>query len=148
MATVNKMAVYRYDEQANLTFVTAVTNPGAELPCWTLVNRDGTRVYTDNAGNNTMTVYDTRDPLNPKQLQLVKLKNDGNPWDLSFDPTGRMIFMIDPRARTNVKAGFGNELHTLTVGPDGTLDEPAFSPVAIPVPLKTNPIGVAVARRR
>lgn len=148
MATINKMAVYRYDDQANLTFLSVADNPGSDLPCWTLVNKDGTRVYTDNAGNNTMSVYDIGDPLRPRQRQLVKLKNDGNPWDLALDPTGHFIFMVDPRARENVKPGFGNELHTLTVGPDGTLDEPAFSPVPLPVPLNTNPIGVVVAGRR
>ena len=85
MATINKMAVFRYDDQARLTFVKAVPNQGGELPCWTLVNKAGTRIYTDNAANNTMTVYDITDPLNPKQIQVLKLKNDGNLWDVRFD---------------------------------------------------------------
>jgi hypothetical protein len=146
MATINKMAVYTYDDQGKLTFVKVVPNQGGELPCWTLVNKAGTRVYTDNAGNNTMTVYDTTDPMNPKQIQVLKLKNDGNPWDVRFDPTERYIFMVDPRARDNVKPGHGQEVHSLTVGPDGTLTEPT-DPVTIPVKLNTNPIGMAVAGR-
>lgn len=148
MATVSQMAVFRYDDQARLTFLKAVPNPGSSLPCWTLVNKAGTRIYTDNAGNNTMSVFDISDPVNPRQIQLVKLKNSGNPWDLSFDPTGQFIFMVDPRARTNVKAGDGNEVHTLLIGPDGTLTEPDYSPVSMPVPRNTNPIGVVVVPRR
>jgi 6-phosphogluconolactonase (cycloisomerase 2 family) len=144
MATINKMAVYTYDDQGKLTFVKVVPNQGGELPCWTLVNKAGTRVYTDNAGNNTMTVYDTTDPMNPKQIQVLKLKNDGNPWDVRFDPTEKYIFMVDPRARDNVKPGNGQEVHSLTVGPDGKLTEPT-DPAPIPVELNTNPIGMAVA---
>jgi 6-phosphogluconolactonase (cycloisomerase 2 family) len=147
MATINKMAVYTYDDTGKLTFVKVVPNKGGELPCWTLVNRAGTRVYTDNAGNNTMTVYDTTDPMNPKQLQVLKLKNDGNPWDVRFDPTEKYIFMVDPRARDNVKPGEGQEVHSLTVGGDGTLSEPT-QPAPIPVELNTNPIGMAVTANR
>jgi 6-phosphogluconolactonase (cycloisomerase 2 family) len=143
MATINKMAVYTYDDQANLKFVKVVPNTGGELPCWTLLNKAGTRVYTDNAGNNTMTVYDTTDPMNPKQIQVLKLKNDGNPWDVRFDPTEKYIFMVDPRARDNVKPGSGQEIHSLTVGPDGRLTEPT-DPAPIPVELQNNPIGMAV----
>jgi hypothetical protein len=144
MATVSKLAVFRYDDNARLTFVRAVDNPGSDLPCWTLVNKAGTRVYTDNAGNNTMSVFDISDPEQPRQIQLLKLKHDGNPWDLHFDPTEQFIFMIDPRATTETPAGKGNELHTLLVGPDGTLTEPNYSPVPIPVGSNTEPLGVAV----
>jgi DNA-binding beta-propeller fold protein YncE len=145
MATVNKMAVFRYDDTARLTFLSVVPNPGADLPCWTLLNTAGTRLYTDNAGNNTMSVFDISNPTQPKQIQLLKLKDNGNPWDVHFDPTGRFIFMIDPRARMNVPPGQGNGLHTLVVQPDGTLMEPAYSPVPIPVALDTNPVGITVA---
>jgi 6-phosphogluconolactonase (cycloisomerase 2 family) len=146
MATIGKMAVYRYDDQGKLTFLKVADNPGAMLPCWTLVNKAGTRVYTDNAGDNTMSVYDTSDPLNPKVIQRLKLKNNGNPWDVRFDPTEKYIFMVDPRARDNVKPGEGQEVHALTVGPDGKLAE-TTAPAPIPVELGVNPIGIAVAGR-
>jgi DNA-binding beta-propeller fold protein YncE len=147
MATINKMAVYTYDDSGALRFQKVVANKGGDLPCWTLVNRDGSRVYTDNAGNNTMTVYDTSDAMNPKQIQVLKLKQDGNPWDVRFDPTEKYIFMVDPRARDNVKPGNGQAVHALSVGSDGKLTE-ATEPVPIPVPPNTQPIGMAVAARR
>jgi DNA-binding beta-propeller fold protein YncE len=146
MATINKMAVYRYDEAGRLTFVKVVPNNGGELPCWTVLNKDGSRLYTDNAGNNTMTVYDTSDALNPRQLQVLRLKHEGNPWDMRLDPTGKYIFMVDPRAGTSVKPGQGQEIHSLAVAADGTLSEPT-SPAPIPVRLGVSPLGVAVVGR-
>jgi 6-phosphogluconolactonase (cycloisomerase 2 family) len=148
LATIGKMAVYRYDDDGKLTFLKAAPNPGAKLPCWTLVNKDGSRVYTDNAGNNTMSVYDTSDPLDPKRIQRLKLKGGGNPWDVRLEPDGRHIFMVDPRATTETKPGEGNEIHTLVVQSDGRLHEARTSPVPIPVPLNTNPVGLAVVARQ
>jgi DNA-binding beta-propeller fold protein YncE len=144
MATVHKIAVYTYDDTARLTFVRAVDAPGAMLPCWTLVNDAGTRLYTANAGNNTMSVFDLTDPLTPKPLQTLKLHDDGNPWDMRFDPTQKMVFLVDPRARMNVPPGAGQGLHTLLINPDGTLTEPSYSPVTLPVALNVNPFGMAV----
>jgi DNA-binding beta-propeller fold protein YncE len=116
MATVDKIAVYRYDNRGKLTFVSVTPPmPGAMLPCWTLVNRAGTRLYTANAGNNTMSVLDLSDPRHPKFMQTLHLHGNGNPWDIRFDPTGKMIFLIDPRARMNVPPGQGQGLHTLLI---------------------------------
>jgi DNA-binding beta-propeller fold protein YncE len=148
VADTAQLVVYRYSPTGQLHFERAVADPGASLPCWSLLNGTGTRLYTDNAGNNTMSVFDLADPLNPRLLQVVTLKNAGNPWDLRMDPTGRFIFVLDARDRQDlVPAGGGNEVHTLLVNSDGTLKEPDYSPVPIPVALNTNPIGLAVVGR-
>lgn len=144
MATVNKIAVYRYDATGRLTFVRAVDAPGAVLPCWVIINRAGTRLYTANAGNNTVSVFDVSNPTDPVPLQTLRLHGDGNPWDIGFDPAGTMIFLIDPRARMNVPPGYGQGLHTLLINSDGTLTEPYYSPAAVPVGLDVNPFGLAV----
>jgi hypothetical protein len=91
-----------------------------------------------------MSVFDLTDPADPKPLQTLKLHGDGNPWDIRLDPTGRMIFLVDPRARMNVPVGYGQGLHTLLINTDGTLTEPSYSPVQIPVGLNVNPFGMAV----
>jgi hypothetical protein len=144
LATIHQMGIFTYDDEGNLNFVKGVRNSGGDLPCWTLINKAGTRLYTDNAGNNTMTVYDITDPMNPKQIQLLKLKGNGNPWDVRFSPDEKYIFMVDPRARDNVKPGEGQAVHSLVVGSDGKLAE-TTEPAPIPVELNVNPIGVAVA---
>jgi 6-phosphogluconolactonase (cycloisomerase 2 family) len=147
MVTINAMAVFRYDDDGRLTFVRAVDEPGAELPCWTIISRDGSRVYAEDAGNNTISVFDTSDPVKPRRIQLVHLHHAGNPWDAHLDPTGRYFFMIDPRTRLNVSVGEGQEIHVLLVGPDGTLSEPADSTAPIPVSDTTQPFGLTVAAR-
>jgi hypothetical protein len=93
-----------------------------------------------------MTVYDTSDAMNPRQLQVLRLKHEGNPWDMRLDPTGKYLFMVDPRAGTSVKPGQGQEIHSLAVAADGTLSEPT-SPAPIPVRLGVSPLGVAVVGR-
>ena len=146
MATINKMAVFRYDDQARLTFVKAVPNQGGQLPCWTLVNRAGTRIYTDNAANNTMTVYDISDPLNPKQIQVLKLKNDREPLGRPLRPD-RAVHLHGRPARTRQRdARQRPGVHSLTVAADGA--QRAHGPAPIPVELNTNPIGMAVGRRQ
>jgi len=144
MATVDKIAVYTYDRNGALRFERSVEAPGSDLPCWTHVNAAGTRLYTANAGNNTMSVFDTSDALHPKWIQTIKLKGEGNPWNFQIDPSGKMIFLIDPRARTNVAPGQGQAVHTLVIASDGRLSEPSYSPVVLPVGLNVNPFGLAV----
>jgi hypothetical protein len=80
----------------------------------------------------------------PKWLQTLHLHGNGNPWDIRFDPSQKMIFLIDPRARMNVPPGYGQGLHTLMINANGTLTEPSYSPVTVPVGLNVNPFGMAV----
>jgi 6-phosphogluconolactonase (cycloisomerase 2 family) len=149
VANLKLLVVYSYDpESGRLTFVRSVPNKGSVLPCWTEMSPDGRFLYTGNAGNNTVSVFDiAADPRNPRQIQTFKLKGGGNPWNFTLDPTGRFIFLVDMRAADFVPAGQGNELHTLAIGRDGRLSEPDYSPVPIPVPTGTNPWGIAVVPR-
>jgi 6-phosphogluconolactonase (cycloisomerase 2 family) len=144
-----KLAVYSYDREGRLAFVDAVDNRGAKLPCWTTINAAGTRLYTDNAGNDTVSVFDIgSDPRRPRQLQNLRLRTSGNPWNLSLDASGRFLFVLNPRAVDFIDPGAGNTVHSLRVNGDGTLAELDDSPVAIPVSTDTQPQGlVAVARR-
>jgi DNA-binding beta-propeller fold protein YncE len=144
MATVDKIAVYTYDRNGALRFERSVEAPGSDLPCWTHVNAAGTRLYTANAGNNTMSVFDTGDALHPKWIQTIKLNGEGNPWNFQIDPSGKLIFLVDPRSRANVAPGRGQAVHTLVIAPDGRLSEPGYSPVVLPVALNVNPFGLAV----
>jgi 6-phosphogluconolactonase (cycloisomerase 2 family) len=145
VANVSRTIVYRWDDDARLTFIRAMPNLKAFLPCWTKVNAAGTRMYSGNAGSNNMSVFDiTGDATAPRQVQSVKLKNDGNPWNFELDPSGRALLMLDMRAVKQVPAGQGNELHVLRVEQNGHIKEFASSPVKIPVPRGTNPYGLAI----
>jgi hypothetical protein len=147
-ANIRRLAVYRYDASGQLTFVESQHNKGSYLPCWTQINREGTRLYTGNAGSGNISVFDLEpDPAHPRQIQQVSLRGLGLPWNFQIDPTGRFLFMINMRAVRQIPPGQGNTLHSFRIAPDGRLSELPSSPVPIPVPLNTNPWGMAVVAR-
>ena len=149
LANVSRTIVYRWNDQARLTFVRAISNPGSYLPCWTRVNRAGTRMYTGNAGSDNMSVFDiSRDPTDPPEIQSVPLDAPGDPWNFEIDPSGHVIFLLDMRATTAIPAGQGNDLHALRIGASGRLTEEPSSPVKIPVRVGTNPIGLTIVPDR
>jgi hypothetical protein len=148
LANLSETIVYRWDDQARLRFVRAIPNPHSFLPCWTHVNAAGTRMYTGNAGSDNLSVFDiARDPTSPREIQSVRLNAPGNPWNFQIDPTGQVIFLLDMRAVQQIPPGRGNQLHALRVAADGHLTEERASPVDIPVPVGTNPIGLAIVPR-
>ena len=109
----------------------------------------GTRMYSGNAGSDNITVFDiSRDPTRPREIQAVKLNAPGNPWNFEIDPSGHVIFMLDMRAVAQIPRGRGNDLHALRIGAGGRLTEERSSPVKIPVPIGTNPVGLAVVPAR
>jgi 6-phosphogluconolactonase (cycloisomerase 2 family) len=149
VANLSEMIVYRWNDQARLTFVRAIRNPHAFLPCWTHVNAAGTRLYSGNAGSDNLTVFDiSGNPTDPREIQAVHLDAPGNPWNFEIDPSDRVIFLLDMRATRQIAAGRGNQLHALRIGPGGRLTEERSSPVKIPVPVGTNPIGLAIVPGR
>jgi 6-phosphogluconolactonase (cycloisomerase 2 family) len=149
VANLSRTIIYRWDDRARLTFVRAIPNPHSFLPCWTHLNASGTRLYSGNAGSDNVTVFDiSRDPTRPREIQAVRLNAPGNPWNFEIDPSGHVIFMLDMRAVFQIPHGKGNQLHSLRIGARGRLTEERGSPVKIPVPAGTNPIGLAVVPAR
>jgi hypothetical protein len=149
VANLSRTIIYRWNDQARLTFVRAMPNPHSFLPCWTHLNRAGTRMYSGNAGSDNITVFDiARDPTHPREIQAVKLNAPGNPWNFDLDPSGHVLFMLDMRAVAQIPRRRGNDLHALRIGAGGRLTEERSSPVKIPVPIGTNPIGLAVVPAR
>jgi 6-phosphogluconolactonase (cycloisomerase 2 family) len=145
VANLSRTIIYRWNDQARLTFVRSIPNPHSFLPCWTHLNAAGTRLYSGNAGSDNITVFDiSRDPTRPREIQAVRLNAPGNPWNFDLDPSGHVIFMLDMRAVFQITPGKGNELHALRIGRGGRLTEEQSSPVKIPVAVGTNPIGLAV----
>ena len=147
-AATAQLLVYRYGLDGRLTFVKAVHNSGAKLPCWTVVSPNGRYLYTANAGNGTVSAFDLRNPLAPHHLQTFHLDHGANPWGLQLDPTGRTLFVVDPRAVEGVPSILGNRLHVLVVGSDGRLSENDTARRHLPVEKNASPLGIAVVPAR
>ncbi len=87
LANLSRTVVYRWTDQARLTFVRVLANQHSFLPCWTEVNRAGTRMYSGNAGSDNISVFDiSRRPASPRQIQSVALDAPGNPWNFADRP--------------------------------------------------------------
>jgi DNA-binding beta-propeller fold protein YncE len=121
-----------------------VHNSGAKLPCWTVVSPDGRFLYTANAGNGTVSAFSLLDPERPRHLQTLSLGHGANPWGLALDPTGRTLFVVDPRAADGVPKILGNRLHVLVVKENGRLSENDADRQHLPVEDGAAPLGIAV----
>ena len=139
-----KLAVYSYDDAGRLTFVRAVPNKG-QLICWVAINETGTRAYTTNNGDDTVSVYDLGDPTYPLELQTLHLKGHGHPYQLALDSKEAFLYIVKHRTFDETPLGDGSVLNVLKVLPDGTLQEVGSSPETLPVrdDLLARPQGVA-----
>ena len=140
--TVNKLGVYTWDEDGVPIFERTVANSGTAI-CWLRTNRAGTRLYTANTGSSTVSVYDTTDRDEPKEIQAIHTSGPGSLFQLALDPTEHFLYVIGQRGS---HAARGNALHVLAVDEeDGTLTELLSSPM--PITLQSpdaRPQGVAV----
>jgi 6-phosphogluconolactonase (cycloisomerase 2 family) len=143
-AATEQLLVYSYDLTGRLTFVHAVHNSGAKLPCWTIISPDARFLYTANAGNGTVSAFSLANPERPRHLQTLSLGHGANPWGLALDPTGRTLFVVDPRAVDGVPRILGNRLHVLVVKDDGRLTENDTAREHLPVEAGASPLGIAV----
>jgi hypothetical protein len=112
--------------------------------CPESINSDGTRLYASNTGDTSISVFDTTSPLDPVEIQHLKLQGQGNSFEIELDPTGNFLYAITQRASATTALGQGNTLHVLRVDREtGKVDEDE-SPLRIKVPNGVRPQGVAV----
>jgi 6-phosphogluconolactonase (cycloisomerase 2 family) len=144
---INEVAVYRYDEKGRLSFVMAVADSGV-APCWAIVNHEGTRLYATNTGDNSVSVFDLTDPLNPVEIQHFLMDNTtGHPFSTVIDSSDQFIY-VSSEQDTATATPAANAFHTLKVNSDGTLTEPVpptVLPIVATVPVRTQGITVAGA---
>jgi 6-phosphogluconolactonase (cycloisomerase 2 family) len=128
---INEVAVYRYNEKGVLSFVRTVSDSGA-APCWAVVNHTGTRLYATNTGDNSVSVYDLTDPLDPVEIQhFVMDATTGAPFSTVIDQSDEFIYVSGEQSGLTATPA-ANAFHALKVAPDGTLTEP-FSPTVLPI---------------
>jgi 6-phosphogluconolactonase (cycloisomerase 2 family) len=151
----NQVGVYSFTEEGEFKFLRAVPNSGLAI-CWLRINRKGTRMYTGNNGVegdpvhdpfSTVSVYDTTDPENPKELQTLQIAGVGNVTQIELSSDERSLYVVSQRATPAIPEGQGNALHIFNIAPDGTLTEKQ-SPIQLNVPVGSQPQGVAVFSER
>jgi 6-phosphogluconolactonase (cycloisomerase 2 family) len=139
----NRMAVYTFDSTGHLSFVRSVPNSGKAI-CWIRSNATGTRIYTANTGDNSISVYDNTFPLQPVEIEHLVLKGLGSVFQITPDPRGTFLYAVTQRASATVPLGEGNTLHVLRIDQlTGKVTETGTSFVELPVPPGTRPQGVA-----
>ncbi len=141
--TINRLGVYRYTQDGSLRFLRTVPNSGKAL-CWIKVNKAGTRLYTSNTADKSVSVYDiSQDPAEPLEIQKVTLKGTGDDFQISLDSQEKYFYVVSQQAEPGQDVT-ANSLHVLKVDDeDGTLTEVPSSPTPLPVPNLVRPQGVA-----
>lgn len=156
----SKVGVYTYDGTTGApTFVRAVDsgNPApapAGVGCWLRVNKAGTRLYTLNTGQNSVSVFDLANPQQPVMLQTLALKMPGplfdtmgppgllvssRPFHLAFAPDEQTLLVVSQYATPIFTTNY-NYIHSLPIASDGRLSEPT-EPVQPPMPATARPQG-------
>jgi 6-phosphogluconolactonase (cycloisomerase 2 family) len=128
---INEVAVYRYNEKGRLSFVRAVPDSGT-APCWAVVNHTGTHLYATNTGDNSISVFDLTDPLNPAEIQhFVMADTTGAPFSTVIDSSDQFLYVSSEQGSATATPA-ANAFHTLKVNSDGRLSEP-FPPTVLPI---------------
>ncbi len=140
---VDKVGVYSYDDDGKLTFIKAV-HIGGKQPCWFITNKAGTRLYTGNTLDNSVTVLDITNPSSPAELQTVQLKEvvpgTGAATQLALSPDEKYLQVVVHRNSANPN---GNAINVLQVNSNGTLTELPNSPLPLPSINNSFPQGIA-----
>lgn len=142
--TANKLGVYEYGKNGRLRFLRTAANSGQGL-CWLRSNQSGTRLYTSNTADNSISVYDSSDPRNPIEIQHLVLHQpvDGL-YQIELDSKEQFLYVLGQRAFQALPLGQGNGLHVLKIAKDGTITETPNSPTSFDLPLGTRPQGLAI----
>ncbi|HWZ42646.1 MAG TPA: beta-propeller fold lactonase family protein [Candidatus Saccharimonadales bacterium] len=161
----DQLAVYTYDDNGTLTLVHETPlGVGGTAICWLTFDKDHRHLFAVDAGVNGITVFDLANPRAPVVVQQFTMtivganaslfppifpeSVAGVPFQISLDPSGKFLFVLSRSFTQNNNFQDGNNMHILQVQPDGTLVEPAFSPLLLPVPPTVKPTGNVVVEVR
>ncbi len=148
--------VFTYDSNGALHLAGTVGSSGKGT-CWVTVSADGKRLYTSDSGTDSVGVYSLANPLKPVEIQEFSLNgpkaavgasgNETVDFQLALDPSGNSLYVVNHDVAPNNDFASGNQLHVLSVAPDGTLSESSDSPTLFAdseIPANAHIQGVAV----
>jgi hypothetical protein len=146
LVTRNQLGVFRYDDNAKLSFISAVPNSGQDI-CWLKTNKNGTRLYAvnnlprDGQGDNasTITVFDIsgKNAEKPVEIDRIALplplgtfinnRNIAQPNSTAFqfaiDDREKFLYVVNQRINQTPANTLedGNVLHVLKIVDGGKL---------------------------
>jgi len=159
----DQLAVYTYDDKGTVTLVHETPlGVGGTAICWLTIDKEHRHLFAVDAGINAITVFDIANPQVPVVIQELTLILVGTnipppsgrgccptvPFQLSLDPSGKWLYVVNRSFTPNNNYPEGNNIHIMQVHPDGTLAEPAFSPLILPVPPNVKPTGNVIVELR
>ncbi|MEO5891746.1 MAG: hypothetical protein ABIQ31_15975 [Ferruginibacter sp.] len=151
-----KIGIYSISGNGQLSYRSSLT--GGAATCWIRVTSDGKYMYTLNSAENTISVFNTINPLSPAFIQKFTLKQSGplypgpmagqkfttsEDFHLSFSKSEKMLYVVSQHTNVDFSIGNYNYLHALVIDNNGSLTEPA-EPTQLPVDPDIRPEGVVV----
>jgi 6-phosphogluconolactonase (cycloisomerase 2 family) len=161
LTAVNEVAVFTYAPSGQITLVGEVPVQGSG-PCWATVSPDGRFLYTGDTGTDSVGVFSLANPLHPVAIQELALAGphappgsppgtlQSNVFQIALSPDGHTLYAISQSTNPTGSFADGNQLHILSVAPNGTLNEPT-GPILLSasgVPGDAHPQGIAVVLAR
>jgi hypothetical protein len=141
--TASKIGVYSLGSHRSPHFEKTVSNSGIAV-CWLRSNTSGTRLYTSNSGDHSLSVYDTTNPHEPTEIQKVVLNAVGGSFQIELDPSNSFLYAIEQSSAANIPDGQGNAIHVLKIGDDGKVNELTDLVQTLSLPSGTRPQGIAI----
>lgn len=139
----NELGVYTLSGLGKLQFVNKASNSGTAL-CWIRASGDGRFLYTANTGDNSMSVYDLKDPALPVEIQHVVLGGTGGLEQFSLTPDEHFLYVLQ-QENSPASAGQSNRLFALKVDAfDGTLTPLNDLTTELPKVPGNRPFGVTI----
>jgi 6-phosphogluconolactonase (cycloisomerase 2 family) len=144
----DQLGVYTWNRiTGELSFVNVVGNAG-DVICWIQVTKDGRYAYTSNQLDQSVSVYDLRNPFNPVETTFVDLRLParatigGLGSQQSLTPDGSRLYVIEQKMTD--ADGSQNALHILATTPNGGIEErlPPINLADLGVPLTARPQGI------
>lgn len=147
VATVaGRVAVYRYDQFGQLTFVSQINNNGSLAGCWTAITSNGRFLYVADSGSRSISTFRvSASGAQLTQIQNIHTPSDGTVLNLAVDPTNRFLYVSADHQDADFPRptpADGNFIDAFTIASDGTLAP--IASVALPTQSSDEPFGLTV----
>jgi hypothetical protein len=143
LVNVNRLGVYRYDKAGKLSLVTTVADTGQGL-CWLRVSPDAKWLFASNTADNSVSVFDLRDPAHPVEVSRAVGGGAGGYYQIGLSPDQRHLYALEEETSTAAE-GKSNKIHVFDFDQtSGRISNDPDKTIALPVAAATRPFGLII----